>query len=140
MEMILDTAIELGAEDVVTVVEDNGTEEEDRGGSALSKEDPRHETEVEVGFCPHLSSSWLTNTQIKVVAPPELLSLMTKTLSQPPHSYKLSESELQWRPIDPELAKADAEALSEESKENLSTLMNDLEEYSECVGVWSSID
>jgi transcriptional/translational regulatory protein YebC/TACO1 len=82
----------------------------------------------------------LADQYTKVVAPPELLSLMTKTLSQPPHSYKLSESELQWRPIDPELAKAEAEALSEESKENLSTLMNDLEEYSECVGVWSSID
>jgi hypothetical protein len=50
MEMIMDAAIELGAEDVVTVTEDNGTEEENRGGSALPKEDPRHEIEVEVGF------------------------------------------------------------------------------------------
>jgi hypothetical protein len=63
MEMILDTAIELGAEDVVTVAEDNGTEEGNRDGSALPKEDLPHETEVEVGFCPHLSLSWLTNTQ-----------------------------------------------------------------------------
>lgn len=75
-----------------------------------------------------------------MVAPPELLSFITTTLSRPPYSYKLSQSELQWRPIDAEVARADADALSEESKETLSNLVNDLEEHSECVGVWSSID
>ena len=80
------------------------------------------------------------HTNTKVVAPPDLLNLFTTTLSQPPHSYKLSQSELHWRPADPAAARAEAEALSEESRENLVNLVNDLEDYSECVGVWSSID
>lgn len=74
------------------------------------------------------------------MAPPESLSLITTTLSQPPHSYKLSESELQWRPIDGDLARAEGEALSDGAREDLAKLVNDLEEHSECVGVWSSID
>jgi hypothetical protein len=61
MEMIMDAAIELGAEDVVTVTEETNTEEENGGGSALPKEDPRHETEVEVGFWSHLLLNWLTD-------------------------------------------------------------------------------
>lgn len=118
MEKLMDAAIELGAEDIVNIDEEGEVEE----GTPVPKEDPNQGVEVEV------------------IAPPDLLNLIATTLSQPPHSYKLSESELQWRPNDPDVARADAEALSDEGKEDLAKLVNDLEEYSECVGVWSSID
>jgi hypothetical protein len=54
MEMIMDAAIELGAEDVVNVDEDDSTEEENGGGRSSPKEDPQLQTEVEVGFWQNL--------------------------------------------------------------------------------------
>ena len=63
MEMIMDAAIELGAEDVVNVEEDDITEEENAGGNASSKEDPRRETEVEVGLLLNQLLSRLTDNK-----------------------------------------------------------------------------
>lgn len=111
MELLWDLAIELGAEDIQELTED---------------EPSSAETNNEV--------------EIEIIAPPDSLSNVTKTLSQPPHSFKITESEFQWRPADPESAKAGAEEMSEESRKALSNLVEELEENPECVGVWCSID
>ncbi|PVF92438.1 YebC-like protein [Serendipita vermifera] len=113
IEKLWDLAIEVGAEDVVNLSEE-------------MQDDP--------------GSSESSVIEVEIVAPPDLLTTVATLLSQPPHSYNVSESEVQWRPSDPEAARATAEALSDEAKDGLQTLIQELEESPECVGVWCSID
>ncbi|KAG8821925.1 hypothetical protein FRB91_000049 [Serendipita sp. 411] len=122
VETLWDVAIDLGAEDVVNLAEEGGSDAEAAGTTAEGAPDANEKVEIEI------------------LGPPNLLATLSSTLSKPPHSFHLTESELQWRPKDPDAARASAEALSEESKEALRTLVEELEESPECVGVWCSID
>lgn len=87
-----------------------------------------------------LSSRSSDDKSRQIVAPPDLLTALTNTLSQPPHSYNITESEIQWRPSDPEAAQAEAEALTDEGRENLRALVAEIEESPDCIGVWTSVD
>lgn len=49
------------------------------------------------------------------------------------------ESQVQYRPADPETAAATADSLSEEGRSQLDDLIQELEDNPECVGVWCSI-
>lgn len=154
LEKLWDVAIELGVDDILPV------EEEESAMENVEATDEVNRKEVEVRFSfsrlgPHFSVQYVLllwclrvlrhllicplASIIQILASPDLLSTISIKLSQPPYSYTLTESELQWRPADAEVAKSEGEAQSEEGREKLQKLVEELEESPECVGVWVSI-